>query len=241
MKAFSQPMQYSGTYPNGWGGYTWLDYDPNSNAFHPGDDYNWGSGGDADFGLPVYAITKGTVVYSGYEGGVGYGNMIVIRHDLDAETRKFIKDNYGMDVPILYSLYGHLNERQVAVGNVIEGGALIGKVGKSGTQYAHCHVELYRGDLDLANEPWRFYPIGWSTDKIKRNWLPPFLVIEKSKTVVTPPPVSPYKAKCDTLKIATNRVNTELGNALTNPNPNYEAIYNDTISKLKTIVSTGTL
>lgn len=233
-------MQYSGAYPNGWGGFTFMDYDYNAGSYHPGDDYNWGASGDADLGLPVYAILKGTVVYSA-SISTGYGSMIVIRHDLDTETRKFIKDNYGWDVSTLYSLYAHLSERQVAVGNTIEGGALIGKCGKSGVDYAHCHVELYRGDLDLATEPWRFYPIGWSEAKIRRNWLAPFLVIEKSKTVVTPPPVSPFKAKDETLKIAISRVNTELGNALTNPNPNYEAIYNDTISKLKTIVSTGTL
>lgn len=240
MKPLVQPIQYSGVYPVGWGGYTWLDYDPQAGSYHPADDYNWGASGDADLGLPVSAISKGTVVYSA-DQEVNYGHMIVIRHDLDAETRKFIKDNFGFDVPVLYSLYAHLLQRQVALGNVVEAGALIGKCGKSGVQYAHLHCEIYRGDLDLANEPWRFYPIGWSEAKIKRNWLPPFLVIEKSKTVVTPPPVSPYKAKDEILKIAVNRVNIELGNDLTNPNADYQAIYNSTIAKVKKIADTGTL
>lgn len=240
MKAWVQPTEYSGAYPNGWGGYTWLDYDPSSNAFHPGEDYNWGTYGDADLGKPVYATMKGKVVYSSYES-YGYGNMIILEHVLDSETRAFVKKNYGWDVPILYSLYAHLNQRLVAVSNTIDYGALIGYVGKSGTQYAHLHFEIYRGDLDLKNEPWRFYPVGWSTDKIKRNWLPAFLAVEKSKTATTPPPADPYKAKNDTLKIAIARLKTEFESELINPSVNHEALYKSTTAKARKIADTGTL
>ena len=101
----------------------------------------------------------------------------------------FIKDNFSMDVPELYSLYAHLLERYVAVGNKVNSASLIGRVGKSGVTYSHLHSELYRGDLDLKNKTWRYYPIGWSKEMIIKNWLPVYILIEKFRAYNSPPTV----------------------------------------------------
>lgn len=50
-----------------------------------------------------------------------------------------------------------------------------------------------------------------------------------------------WKDKDAKLKIAVDRVKSELDSDLSNSSPNYEGVYNGTISKLKRIVDTGTL
>lgn len=185
MEKLAQPTRYSGIYPQGWGGYTFLDYDPNSNAYHPGEDYNYG-GGDADLGQPVLATLPGKVVYSGSDS-VGYGNMIVIEHTLTPQMRAFIKAKYGIDTPVIASLYAHLQERWVTLGAPVSGGQQIGRLGKSGVQYAHLHFEIYNPNGELLTQPWRFYPVGWTQARIKRNWLPAFLFIEAWNNQVAPP------------------------------------------------------
>lgn len=236
MLKFGHPTEFSGKYPDGWAGFTWLDKDIQANSYHPGDDYNWGNYGDADLNKPVYAITDGEVVYSG-DDTVLYGKMVVIKHTLDTETKKFIKDNFGMDVPKLYSLYAHLLERNVAVGNKVNSGSLIGRVGKSGVTYAHLHVELYRADLDLKDKPWRFYPIGWSKEMIQKNWLPIYQVIEKIKAYQ--PPVDQYIAKFNQLKISIDRLKTETDTL--NSQADKKSAYIATMTKIKKISDTGSL
>ena len=238
MLKFTHPTEFSGKHPDGWGGYTWLDFDGQANSFHPGDDYNWGNTGNADLGKPVWAITDGKVVYSG-DDTVLYGKMIVIEHTLDAETRKFIKDNYRMDVAVLYSLYAHLLERYVAIGNRVNSASLIGRVGKSGVTYAHLHTELYRGDLDLKDKPWRFYPIGWKKELIVRNWLPVYSLIEKAKAYQPAPPVDQYVVEFTKLKIDIDRLKAETDGL--NSSADKKAAYNSTMEKVKKIAAGGHL
>lgn len=185
MEPFVQPMEFTGKYPDGWPGYTWLDYDKASNAFHPGDDYNWGSGGNSDLGKAVLSTYKGICVYSG-DDSIGYGKMIVLKHDLDANLQKYIKDNYGITTKVLFSLYAHLLERNVAVGNSVHSGALIGRCGTSGNSvYAHLHFEIFAPIGELAGKPWRFYPIAWTKEKIKQYWIPPYPFIEAYRSFVS--------------------------------------------------------
>ena len=65
-------------------------------------------------GTSVFAAGPGTVVFAGRNGG--YGNSIHIRHDDGAETR-----------------YNHLSKILVRVGDKVQGGEEIGKVGSTGT------------------------------------------------------------------------------------------------------------
>lgn len=190
MAKLVQPTKFDGIYPN-WAGFTFLDWDASSGSFHPGEDYNFGAG-DQDLGQPVLAFLDGKVVYSGSDT-VGYGNMIVVEHTLTSEMRAFIKNKYGIDTPIVCSLYAHLLERWVSLNAPVSAGQQIGRLGKSGVTYAHLHFEIYNPNGDLLNLPWRFYPIGWSQDKIKKNWIPPYPFIEAWNAQPTTSPLTPQQ------------------------------------------------
>lgn len=95
-----------------------------SMAFHPGLDLR------AAYGSPVEATAAGKVVTAGWTGG--YGNMVEIDHGNGVATR-----------------YGHLSKIEVKVGEHIEAGQEIGKVGSTGRSTGpHLHYEVR-----LDNEP----------------------------------------------------------------------------------------
>lgn len=66
------------------------------------------------YGENVYSVVQGKVVYAGKF--MGYGNLVLIDH-LDG----------------FYSLYGHLSEIFVKVGDEVPAGRIIGRVGESGS------------------------------------------------------------------------------------------------------------
>ena len=140
-----------------------------------------------------------------------------------------------MDIPAPFA--GTITKMHVAVGNKVNSGSLIGRVGKSGVTYAHLHCELYRGDLDLKDKPWRYYPIGWSKEMIIKNWLPLYTLIEKFKTYQ--PPVDPYIAKFSQLKISIDRLQSET--AVLNSQADKKSAYEGTMAKVKKISDTGSL
>jgi murein DD-endopeptidase MepM/ murein hydrolase activator NlpD len=85
---------------------------------HPGFDLAAASGTE------VAAAARGTVVYAGPAGT--YGNLVTLRHDNGFETR-----------------YAHLSEVDVRVGDVVEAGAELGKVGTTGYSTGpHLHFEV---------------------------------------------------------------------------------------------------
>jgi len=177
---WTHPTIFTGNWPN-WNGWTWLDWVAKDNCYHPGDDYNKGSGDD-DYGQDVKAMANGIVFHTS-EKTTGYGKIIIVKHQLGYNLKKFIKDTYGMEVSSLYSLYAHLKDILVAVGNEVDCDQLIAHVGKTGTIWSHLHNELYHLDGELQNLPYRFYPVGWSKEEIKENWLPPYLFIESVKNL----------------------------------------------------------
>ena len=86
----------------------------------------WHAGIDiqADMGAPIRAAAKGTVVISGFERT--YGNLVKIEHPGGFTT-----------------LYAHNLENLVEVGDVVEMGAVIGTVGRTGLASAHhLHFEI---------------------------------------------------------------------------------------------------
>jgi murein DD-endopeptidase MepM/ murein hydrolase activator NlpD len=86
----------------------------------------WHAGIDikADGGAPIRAAAKGTVVISGFERS--YGNLVKIEHAGGFTT-----------------LYAHNLENLVEVGDVVEAGAVIGTVGRTGLASAHhLHFEI---------------------------------------------------------------------------------------------------
>ena len=93
---------------------------------------------DGEKGDTVIAPGNGTVIKAEWQGG--YGNMIEIDHGNGLTTR-----------------YGHLSKIEVAVGDAIQRGQLIGLVGSTGRSTGpHLHYELRLNDKSI--NPRRFLP-----------------------------------------------------------------------------------
>lgn len=96
--------------------------------FASGDPTRQGIGIGGNAGAPVRAAADGTVVYSG-SGLVGYGELIIIKHD----------DNW-------LSAYGHNRARLVNEGALVKAGQQIGELGRTGTSRDKLHFEIrYNG------------------------------------------------------------------------------------------------
>jgi len=77
-------------------------------------------------GTPVYAAESGKVIYSGRLGA--YGELVVLKH----------AGPYS-------SIYAHLSDREVDVGEFVEKGSDIGESGSSGNATGpHLHFEIRR-------------------------------------------------------------------------------------------------
>lgn len=89
--------------------------------FHAGLDFT------APTGTPIYATAKGTVKVAGYSNA-GYGNHVVINHGYGYET-----------------LYAHMVQFKVRVGQNVTRGEVIGYVGSSGRSIGpHLHYEVHK-------------------------------------------------------------------------------------------------
>jgi len=92
-----------------------------------------------DFGTPVQSAADGVVIFAGPDQAAiyspwanYYGNVIVIHHTGD-----------------LFTLYAHLSEINVEVGDVVQGGHKIGEVGQTGAATgSHLHFEVRRGEVE---------------------------------------------------------------------------------------------
>lgn len=116
---------------------------PDSNGYHKargfwpnghlGEDWNGNSGGDQDLGDPICAIGGGVVVLS-EDVKLGWGNCVIIRHIFREPSGK---------IEMVDSLYGHLLDRKVKLGEKVERGQSIGRMGSNNGMYpAHLHIEL---------------------------------------------------------------------------------------------------
>lgn len=86
----------------------------------------------------VRTVMGGLVVYAGYHGG--YGKLVTVQHS----------GGYA-------SLYAHLAEISVSLGQRIEPGTLIGRVGSSGASTGpHLHFE-WRKD-GVSSDPLQVFP-----------------------------------------------------------------------------------
>ena len=112
-------------------------------------------------GTPVLAAGPGKVIWAGYgayRGGVDptdpYGLAVVIRHD------------FGYQGQVLFTVYGHLDQVDVAEGQVVQTGDLLGLVGETGRVTGpHLHFEVRLGENSFFStrnpELWIVPPIGW--------------------------------------------------------------------------------
>jgi len=94
------------------------------------------------YNTPIYAADSGVVIVS-QDTTVGYGRYVIIDHQNGIAT-----------------LYGHMNQRLVEVGEVVAKGQLIGLMGSTGySTGSHLHFEVrigggYNGRVDPA--PWLY-------------------------------------------------------------------------------------
>jgi murein DD-endopeptidase MepM/ murein hydrolase activator NlpD len=133
---------------DGW--YTAQDFGENN---HLGEDWNKESGGNTDCGLPVYAASKGTIIFAG-EAGPGWGKVIIIRHKLS-------------DGMLVETLYGHLNSIARVNGDVGRR-EQIGQIGDADGAYpCHLHFELRLSGCTF----WGLTGPGYSGDKT--GWTDP--------------------------------------------------------------------
>ena len=119
------------------------------------DDWQWPVGGDllrgfsssgtrrgiaiaGERGDPVRAARGGEVVYAG-GGLVGYGRLIILKHDA-----RYL------------SAYGHNDELLVAEGDQVEAGDMIARLGSSGTDRPMLHFEIRRDGTPV--DPGRYLP-----------------------------------------------------------------------------------
>jgi murein DD-endopeptidase MepM/ murein hydrolase activator NlpD len=112
--ALAMPLDADTTSKFGWRG------DPfhGRRKFHNGVDLR------AAYGTEVPAAGSGTVTFAGEKGG--YGLMVAVQHDNGIETR-----------------YAHLASAEVHVGDRIEAGQALGRVGSSGRSTGpHLHFEV---------------------------------------------------------------------------------------------------
>ena len=77
------------------------------------------------YGTPIYATADGVVTHAGWD--TGYGRQVTIRHDFGVDT-----------------LYGHLSDIDVKVGQRVSRGDQIGDMGNSGRSTGtHLHYEVH--------------------------------------------------------------------------------------------------
>ena len=90
----------------------------------------------APLGASVSAVSTGTVVFSGWLKG--YGNLVIIDHG----------GGY-------HSLYAHLASSQVEVGNEVEEGEEVGKIGDTGSlKGAYLYFEIRKQGQAVDPQPW---------------------------------------------------------------------------------------
>ena len=138
------PQPYSGDFGKAEGALDWPLRGSLVGHFGPETHPKWGTvtpnnGIDiqAAIGTPVRAVARGRVEYTSEDYGT-YGQMIILNHG----------DGY-------FTLYGHLSEIDVSVGQEVEAGATIARSGDSGSLKGPIlHFEVRKGASPLDPEHW---------------------------------------------------------------------------------------
>lgn len=138
------PQPYTGDFARGQGRLDWPVRGDIVGHFGPETHPRWGTvtmnnGVDiaTPIGTPVHAAAKGRVDYVSEDFGA-YGQIIVLNHG----------DGY-------YTLYGHLSQISVAVGQEVTSGQTIGQSGDTGSlKGAVLHFEVRKGGQSLNPQDW---------------------------------------------------------------------------------------
>ena len=138
------PQPYSGNFGGEEGSLEWPLQGRLIGRFGPETHPKWGTvtpnnGVDIDaaIGTPVKAVARGRVEYTSEDYGT-YGQMIILNHG----------DGY-------FTLYGHLSEINVSVGQEVETGTTIARSGDTGSLKGPIlHFEVRKGGSPLDPERW---------------------------------------------------------------------------------------
>lgn len=144
-------------FPNHHYGYEFGERDE-LGRFHPGADFNGEGAGDADEGDSVACIGPGVVSYAESPHKTTWGNLVFVMHNM-----KQIFADLGVPHPDwcpdkVWSQYAHLKVVNVAIGQKMKKGQLIGLNGKTGTTKrrswtAHLHWEVRKRALGVYYYP----------------------------------------------------------------------------------------
>ena len=148
-------------------------FGPRRNRFHSGVDYA------VPEGTPVSASASGTVVRASYHPD--YGNVIVIDHGAIGQNGEHV-----------YTLYAHLREMDVKIGDTVSEGQSIGLSGgalndprRGRSTGPHLHYEVIQSITPI---PWQ--PTGPMGVRGNEYRIDPFVIFRQSYTASTalPPP-----------------------------------------------------
>jgi septal ring factor EnvC (AmiA/AmiB activator) len=138
------PQPYTGDFARGQGRLDWPLRGTLVGRFGPEKHPRWGTttlnnGVDieAPVGSPVHSVAKGRVDYTSEDFGT-YGQMVILNHG----------DGY-------YTLYGHLSEILVSVGQEVQAGQVIARSGDTGSLRGPIlHFEVRKGGTPLDPGDW---------------------------------------------------------------------------------------
>ncbi|MFP4323329.1 MAG: M23 family metallopeptidase [Anaerolineales bacterium] len=160
--------------PNIWPG-SWVDANPYLNryflGYHTGADLNLPR--DADRGAPTYAIADGVVTYAGRifnrDGSPsGFGNVVVIKHDLyRAPDGQIIE---------AYSRYAHVKDILVEEGDRVRRGDHLATIWNVGTRAHHLHFDISTTGV-LGTNP-NHWP-GFRLSEVQKHYVDPEKFIQR--------------------------------------------------------------
>ena len=138
-------------------------------GYHDGCDINLKSGGDSDLGQLLYAVGDGKIVYyhDNSHPTTGFGKHMVLYCQTPLGDRWYH--------------YAHCQEITATVKEV-KRGDVIGKLGKTGTQYAHLHFSVFKVDPKTLRSG--IDTIAKTITELNSWWEDPFVTLnmeEKSK------------------------------------------------------------
>ena len=152
LQLFERALRERARIPSIWPteGRTTDNYGSRSNPFGGGSfEFHGGLDIATAWGTPVVAAGSGTVAFAGWQGG--YGQVVILDHGDGLSTR-----------------YGHLSRIEVSVGQQLERGQRLGRVGSTGRSTGpHLHYEVRLGDT--AVNPRRYLPARVDGEKAEKN------------------------------------------------------------------------
>ena len=129
---------------------------------HLGEDWNGKGGGNTDLGDPVYTCADGLVTFT-EDVCCGWGNVVRVIHKLPNHAEH----------QYIESVYAHMHNVNVKVGDLIKRGDQIGTIGTANGRYsAHLHFEM-RDFINMSLGP------GYSEDH--SGYMKPTDFIERNR------------------------------------------------------------